>query len=219
MYDEFYNHLAKEHGEDNELHCIDKYRMRVFAKIINKSDIKVLDVGSRNAWLKNELHLNKNNVDYTCLDISEHYVKLMKCNNVNAHLGDICKKTKFKKESFDIIILGEILEHLPNTGLALEECNRLLKKNGKIIGTVPNVWNIGNFVRVLFRKDTEPSGQHIHFFDKYHLRNLFKIQGFKDINVWSEPFSYSLCKFKKTNLLLSKITGLSTNIFFEVKKK
>ncbi len=40
-------------------------------------------------------------------------------------------------ESFDVILCSEVLEHLPNPVLALNEFQRLLKKGGSIIITAP----------------------------------------------------------------------------------
>ena len=39
---------------------------------------------------------------------------------------------------FDVIVTGEILEHLPNQGLFLENAERHLKKKGVQILTTPN---------------------------------------------------------------------------------
>jgi SAM-dependent methyltransferase len=222
-YDVFYNTLAISHGQDNNLHLLDVYRMEVFKDIIIKhskdKQLNVLDVGSRNAWLYKTLKTYKVKANYTCLDISEHYVRMMKEKNIDAILGNICETTMFKDNTFDIVVLGEILEHLPNLESALLECNRILKTNGKIIGSVSNVWNIGNFIRVLFKRDTDSSGQHIHFFDVHHLRNLFELLKFKDIKIWLDLFSFSLAKFRRLNTWLSKITGTGINVFFEVNKK
>lgn len=43
----------------------------------------------------------------------------------------------FEDESFDVIILGEILEHLIKDHLALQQAYRVLKGDGKLIVTVP----------------------------------------------------------------------------------
>ena len=43
----------------------------------------------------------------------------------------------FKDESFDFIIMSEVLEHLPSPGTTLKECSRILKKGGFLAATVP----------------------------------------------------------------------------------
>ena len=219
-YKTFYENHTKALGEDLNISKHDIYRLKKFNKIIEKKikskSIKILDIGSRNAWLKQ--FLNKN-YSYETLDISSHYVKLMNDSGIKSTLGDICTKTSFKKDSFDIIVLGEILEHLPNCGAALEECSRILKKDGMIIGSVPNVWSIGYFIKILFQKDIEPSGQHVHLFDRYHFRNLCNFYDFKILNLWEDQFTYALTSFPKINYLLCKYTKLGTNLFFILKNK
>jgi len=41
------------------------------------------------------------------------------------------------KELFDLVIHSDTLEHVPDPGLGLSECYRILNKNGKCIFTVP----------------------------------------------------------------------------------
>jgi len=36
--------------------------------------------------------------------------------------------TSFEDDKFDIIILSDVIEHIPNTEKMLEECYRILKK-------------------------------------------------------------------------------------------
>lgn len=46
-----------------------------------------------------------------------------------------------ENESFDSIILSQVLEHVFNPDIFLNEVNRVLKKNGKLLITVPFVWD------------------------------------------------------------------------------
>lgn len=53
--------------------------------------------------------------------------------------GDICK-LPFKTESVDGIICKEVLEHVYNPFLAIDEMFRVLKKGGKIFCTLPFIY-------------------------------------------------------------------------------
>jgi SAM-dependent methyltransferase len=46
----------------------------------------------------------------------------------------------FENEVFDSILASEVLEHVPDIDKILSELYRVLKKNGKILVTVPFVW-------------------------------------------------------------------------------
>jgi len=50
------------------------------------------------------------------------------------------KEIPFDKEVFDSILTSEVLEHVPNVDACLKEFYRVLKPNGKILITVPFVW-------------------------------------------------------------------------------
>lgn len=215
---------ANNRGIDNNIVGVDLYRMNEFVKkISNKSlgmkHIKILDIGSRNGWLKRTLDKFENiNIRCVTLDISDHYVDLMKKDGIEAYQGDICDKTIFKDNIFDIIVMGEIIEHLPDTRKALLECRRILKKDGIIIGSVPNVWNVGNLIRVLFRKDTDTAHEHVHFFDKHHLRNMFEACGYRNFSIDIDQFSCSFAKFPKLNSVLAKLTNTGTHLLFEINR-
>ncbi len=50
----------------------------------------------------------------------------------------------FPDESCDLVTIFDVLEHIENDGGMLEECRRILKKEGKIVGTVPayrSIWS------------------------------------------------------------------------------
>ena len=53
-------------------------------------------------------------------------------------------------ESFDIIIAGEVLEHLQNPYVVVQEFYRVLRKGGCVIISVPNICSLINRIRMLF---------------------------------------------------------------------
>lgn len=56
----------------------------------------------------------------------------------------------FTSNSLDIVVAGEIIEHLYDTGDFLEEIKRVLKPEGKLIITTPNLAPLANRARILF---------------------------------------------------------------------
>lgn len=76
--------------------------------------------------------------------------------------------TEIKNSNFDIIILGDVLEHLIDPWKILRELATTLKPKGKIIISIPNVQHIDIFINV-FVKGTWPLNSR-GLFDKTHLR-------------------------------------------------
>lgn len=58
-------------------------------------------------------------------------------------------KKYFNDQTFDLIVAGEILEHLSNPGQFLEACGEVLDKNGVLLLTVPNVFGARRLVHNL----------------------------------------------------------------------
>jgi len=92
--------------------------------------------------------------------------------------------------SYDYIILCNVLEHLTNPENTLKNCKKLLKKDGKILFSVPNISNITTRMDLLFGSfDYEDEGildrTHYKYFTKKTLFNLFAESGYKIDNYYA----------------------------------
>jgi 2-polyprenyl-3-methyl-5-hydroxy-6-metoxy-1,4-benzoquinol methylase len=132
---------------------------------------------------------------------------------------DIGKKINGR---FDIILAGEILEHLSNPGIALNRLNLFMEDDAILVITVPNTFYIGNIVRNLFGKEFI-NRDHVAYYSPATIDHLCRRFNFEIINVF-----YSLLKpanykgrflFPMKILLQRLIPYLSDGIIFIVKKK
>lgn len=90
----------------------------------------------------------------------------------NSYLGDAMELKwlqTFEKERFDYILFADVLEHLTNPQKVLMHANKLLKEDGKIILSVPNVCHIGILAELYCNKFHYRSlglldDTHIHLF-------------------------------------------------------
>lgn len=97
--------------------------------------------------------------------------------------------SQIKSESFDTVISCQVLEHTWNPGKYLSECNRVLKKGGKLIISIPNEMNIVFFISQLlisqkrinkiFSKKYEKEHDHIQSWTFYNFCRLINSLGFK----------------------------------------
>jgi len=75
----------------------------------------------------------------------------------------------FNRE-FDVIVAGDVIEHVENQGLFLSNIKKHLKKDGKLIITTPNAkWT------TVFLK---PNPTHTLWHDIYTLRRILSLTGF-----------------------------------------
>lgn len=81
------------------------------------------------------------------------------------------------EQPFELVILGDILEHLSNPGRALDGIRRVLVDDGEILVTCPNAFGLPNYGRFLFGRFRE-GPDHVGSYTKYTLTNLLKRHGF-----------------------------------------
>ena len=70
---------------------------------------------------------------------------------LNIFYSDLTKKLKIKSNKYNNVLLFNVLEHLPEYGIALSQINRILKKRGKIIGSTPFIYQIHDAPKDYFR--------------------------------------------------------------------
>ena len=131
--------------------CCTKYQMRLESAdsfLINaRKDLildmvegkKVLDIGCGTGFVTNKIA--KTGREVVGIDIEQEGIRIARKNagkkdKVKYLLGDFFD-FKFKKGSFDSVILADVLEHVKEEGRMLHEILKVLKKNGVLILTVP----------------------------------------------------------------------------------
>jgi len=116
---------------------------RRWVKIIHKykASGKLLDVGCGPGFF---LAYAERYYDVHGIDISEYAIRKAKqrINQVKLSVGD-ATDLDYKNDYFDIVTCFDLLEHLPNPALALQEFRRILKNGGVLIIRVPNTSSLG----------------------------------------------------------------------------
>jgi 2-polyprenyl-3-methyl-5-hydroxy-6-metoxy-1,4-benzoquinol methylase len=69
-------------------------------------------------------------------------------------------------ETFEVIVAGDVIEHMSNPGLFLDNCRRHLEPGGQLILTTPNAKWPTVFLR--------PNPTHALWHDHYTLRHLLE---------------------------------------------
>jgi 2-polyprenyl-3-methyl-5-hydroxy-6-metoxy-1,4-benzoquinol methylase len=80
-------------------------------------------------------------------------------------------------DKFDLIIAGEIIEHLPNPARSLAELRAVLRPDGQLLVTVPNSLSIKTALRALLGREwVHPD--HLYYFSPATLTKLLETSGF-----------------------------------------
>ncbi len=115
--------------------------LKYFLEFNASKDLRILDIGCNNGSLIFNLYKQGYNVVYG-VDVNEKAISIGKreykeiSSNLQFYNG---KNLPFEKEKFDIILMFNVLEHIPNTERYLkEEVYRVLKEGGMFIFQTPN---------------------------------------------------------------------------------
>ena len=111
--------------------------------------VKIMDMGCNRGYdvFRMNRKFANNSLSFTGLDISPvdiEYAKdvaaQQKIGNCSFVVGN-AEATEFEKESFDIVVCSELLEHVPQPEKVMKEIYRIVKKKGIAIISTPNAEN------------------------------------------------------------------------------
>lgn len=101
------------------------------------------------------LHCPNFSYQITGYDVSEKAIEnfVLLHEKSKGFVGEV-ESSSFKDESFDLIFLNDVLEHVVNTDMLMREIKRILRPDGILILTTPNLsaW----FNRILFLLGWQP---------------------------------------------------------------
>ncbi len=141
--------FQKLHGRINEIDNVSlyfQYKKFLFLQefIKNNKKGRVLDLGSNIGHFS--FYLYEKGFEVVGIDIDKRFLgessneakrRRYKIKFINAS----GTKIPFDNESFDYVFALDVLEHIPDKEKCLNEVNRVLKKGGKFIAALPNVFS------------------------------------------------------------------------------
>lgn len=199
------------------------YRSRLIKKhILNSKCESVLEIGSGVGLIGSYIRNKNQKIKYTGIEIDKESFDKSRSLNLNTINADFSEMDNIK-ETFDVIMLWEVIEHLQDLKRFLELAYKRLNKNGKIILSTPNYEKIYNYPK----RDKDQIFQdfppvHINFFTKENIINIFEINQFKNCKSFVKKFPYKNFKSQEfyINFLkafINKYKG--STIYFEASKQ
>ena len=182
-----YNHLA----EAERLERLPVPRAFVLQQIGRGK--RVLDVGCQGGQFSRQI-MDRNN-EVWGVELNAEAAELARERGIRVKVADVEEGLPFESASFDVVNAGEMLERIYDTKLFLDECNRVLKPDGTLIFTAPNLNSLENRFRVLAGGYLAMSGaypedhygEHIRIFNLAKLRELCGATGFRFVEVRGVP--------------------------------
>jgi ubiquinone/menaquinone biosynthesis C-methylase UbiE len=99
----------------------------------------------------------------------------MKTSNIETFQLRLEYELPFADESFDVVTLLAVLEHIEHEKLILKEIHRVLRKDGRLIITVPSVWSQSVLEFLSYRLqivDEMEIRDHKRYYNRSLLRNV-----------------------------------------------
>lgn len=149
-----------------------------------------LDIGCGDGFITSSL---SNRFETYGIDISNEALKQATKLGIKTELVDLnYSKLKYKDDFFDLVTCFEVLEHVFSPIEILAEIKRVLKPQGVLVISVPNILNIinrvnflkGEFVDVMdvAHKNNEIFSEHIRIFSQNNLEKIITLNKFKVMN-------------------------------------
>lgn len=128
----------------------------------------------------------------------------------------------------DIVISLEVIEHIANSERFLDEISRILKPNGHLILSTPNVGFLGSRLNYLIRAEVLQEGVHLRFFNRSILLAITSMAGLKyekqrscmpwlGYNTIARLFHLGSARYRNTPQFLE--TLLATNFVWLLRKR
>jgi len=114
------------------------------------------------------------------VDILPEELQELQRRGFNVVLADV--ETMDLGEQFDVIVAGDIIEHLADHGAFLERARAHLNPGGLLLITTPNPVTLVRLLRTLGRGDTPAHHQHTCWFTAKVLRQLAERYGFEAVD-------------------------------------
>jgi len=113
-------------------------------------EMRLLDVGCGSAWLGDHF------TNYTGIDVSEAAVEAARARGREVLLVEDSSSLPFADESFEGVVLKDVLEHVPDPAALVREVRRVLRAGGRVFASSPDaqrwVWDDYTHRRPFTRK-------------------------------------------------------------------
>jgi 2-polyprenyl-3-methyl-5-hydroxy-6-metoxy-1,4-benzoquinol methylase len=144
---------------------------------------RVLDVGCSSGYLAERLQARGNVV--VGIDVDEQAAGHARRFCESVHVGDVeTMDLPFERASFDAVLCGDVVEHLRDPERFLERIRPLLKPDGRLVLSTPNIANWAMRLSLLFGRFRYTDRglldrTHTHLFTRQTLLECLEAAGYR----------------------------------------
>jgi 2-polyprenyl-6-hydroxyphenyl methylase/3-demethylubiquinone-9 3-methyltransferase len=154
-------------------------RAGAIAALVGGPGLRVLDLGCRTGALSQ--HYADGN-DVVGVDVDREALQRAEERlGIETRWADVEDGLPFEDASFDVVVAGELLEHLADPAGVAREARRVLSPGGRFVGSVPNAFRLKARILFALGRDPEPDPTHLQLFSPASLRAL--LGGFEEVRI------------------------------------
>ncbi len=148
----------------------------------------IMDLGCGEGILLEKLTNHFPNASIMGVDFIPENIEICKKIGLNAVIGDLYN-LDFPDNSWDTVLLIEVIEHLENPDSAINELFRVLKPGGTLVILFPNdfIFFVSRLLTLKFKQLTYDPG-HVKQWTHFGIRNILSSKKFEKIKSISIPF-------------------------------
>jgi SAM-dependent methyltransferase len=153
-------------------------RASLFRELVGGPGQRVLDLGCRYGALT-RAYLQGNEI--LGLDVDREALAEAAKLGIETRWADVEQPLALDDASFDVVVAGELLEHVRDPEALVGEVRRVLRPGGRFVGSVPNAYRVKNRLRFLFGRAPEQDPTHLHMYAPADVRTL--LRGWADVEL------------------------------------
>lgn len=189
-----FNSLSYAH--DFPMTDIEKVRIaQVLSLFPQKSTI--LDLGCGDGYFMEVFRKDGHQVEG--IEIAENAVKKARKKGFTVYDVSLMGKwSQLIKKKYDVVFGGEIIEHVFDTDLFLQEIRKVLKKNGVLVITTPNIAALGRRLMLLLgisphieTTARQYDAGHIRYFTRAAMKQLLEENDFRVVSMQSSVINFN----------------------------
>jgi 2-polyprenyl-3-methyl-5-hydroxy-6-metoxy-1,4-benzoquinol methylase len=105
------------------------------------------------------------------IDISEEAISIMKSHGIHS-VQTMNAENILLEQKFDLIVAGDVIEHLSNPGLFLQQVPRLLRPEGTLVISVPSAFSLISSLWLWISGHEHVHPDHCYYFSPKTLTSL-----------------------------------------------
>ncbi len=154
-------------------------RAALIRSLVGGPGLRVLDLGCRTGALTQHYATGNEvtgvDVDSAALEAAAYRL------GIDTVWADVEEELPFRDASFDVVVAGELLEHLADPRAAVEHVRRVLAPGGRFVGSVPNAFRLKSRIRFASGRHPETDATHLQLFTPAALERL--LSGFEHVRI------------------------------------